>query len=238
MKIAICEDNQKDSKLLQDLISKSLKKNEVEADLCVFETAEELLESAETTYYSMFFLDVLLPDASGIEAAKAIRRDGSRSPIIFATNSKDYLAQSYSVWAVHYLVKPLEQKDVDEAVERALTVLAGDHKMLKIILNRYPEEIPYEDIFYIEGDGRNCNIHTRTGVFSPYITVQDMLAKLDDERFYLPHRSYIVNLDHVVTIQREKIAMSDDHFVPIRRGGTEEVKKAYEKHRFARVKEL
>lgn len=238
MKIAICEDNLKESKQLQEMIQKSLKKQEVEAELCVFENAEELLESAEKTYYAIFFLDVMLPDMSGIEAAKQIRRDGSHSPIVFATTSKDYLVQSYSVWAVHYLVKPLKQKDIDEAIERSLTVLSGEQKMLKVTLNRYPEEIPYEDIFYVEGDGRNCNIHTRTGVFSPYITVQDMLGKLDDNRFYLPHRSYIINLDHVIAIQREKIAMRDDRFVPIRRGGTEEVQEIYEKYRFEKVREL
>ena len=232
MKIAVCEDNEKDRELLCGQLRKAMEQLEVDAVVEVFETGEDLLKAAEKTFYSIFFFDILLPGISGVEAALKLRRQGNYSPVIFTTVTNDYLAQSYSVWALHYLVKPIADKDVAEALSRALKVLAGTEKTLDVTVARHTEHIPYMDIYYISGNNRSCIVHTRTGTHNPYISIQGMLATLGDTRFYHISRSYIINLDHVVAVQREKVAMRDDVLLPIRRGTAAEVRRAWENRRF------
>lgn len=232
MKIAVCEDNVKERDRLCKQLMRALKQQEVEAGIDVFETAEELLMAADKTFYSMFFLDILLPGISGMDAALKLRREGNYSPIIFTTITKDFLAQSYSVWAVHYLVKPIAEKEVDEALGRALKVLEGTERKLEITVSRHAEYIPYSDIYFIKGSSRNCDIVTRTGIYNPYASIQGLLEELNDSRFFCCHRSYIVNLDHVLAVQRGKIAMRTDELLPIRRGGTEKTRIAWEDRRF------
>ncbi|MEG2481784.1 MAG: DNA-binding response regulator, partial [Clostridia bacterium] len=55
---------------------------------------------------------------------------------------------------------------------------------------------------------------------------------LDDSRFCHSHRSYIINLDHVLTVLRGKVAMRDDALLPIRRGADDEVRRTWENRRF------
>lgn len=232
MKIAVCEDNERDREQFCQQLQAAMERQEVVADVEVFGTAEELLKAAGKTFYSIFFFDILLPGMSGMDAALKLRRRGNYSPVVFTTVTRDYLAQSYSVWAAHYLLKPIADKDVDEALSRALKVLAGDQKTLEVMVNRHMEYIPYADIYYISGNNRNCIVHTHTGTYSPYESIQGMFATLGDSRFYNISRSYIINLDHVLAIQKGKVAMRDDALLPIRRGTTEDVRRAWEDRRF------
>ncbi|BDF04053.1 LytR/AlgR family response regulator transcription factor [[Clostridium] hylemonae] len=232
MKIAVCEDKEKEQDLLCELIKTAMARRDVDAELEVFGTAGELLKAAKKTFFSMLFLDILLPGLSGMDAALKLRREGNYSPVVFTTNTKEYMAQSYSVWAVDYLLKPLEQESVDEAFSRALKVLEGTEKYLEIMVSRHIERIPYSDIYYMKGNNRNCLIYTRTGTYNPYESVQGILKKLTDSRFLNSHRSYIINLDHVIAVQRGKAAMRDDVLLPIRRGETGLVRRAWEDRRF------
>lgn len=232
MKIAVCEDHLNDRESLCKQIETVVNQLEIKAEIEVFTTAEELLKAADKTFYAIFFLDILLPGISGMEAAMKLRRDGNYSPVVFTTVTNDYMAQSYSVWAVHYLVKPILEKDVAEAIARALKVLEGEEKTLEITVARHTEYVPYSDIYYIQGNNRNCLIHTRTGTYNPYNSVQGIAQKLPDSRFYHSHRSYIINLDHVLAILNGKVAMRNDILLPVRRGGTEELRRAWEDRRF------
>ncbi len=235
MKIAICEDDAKDREKLRKQLNKALERREMEADIEEFSTAEELLDAAQSTYYSIFFLDILLPGMTGMDAALKLRRQGNYAPMVFTTVTTDFLAQSYSVWAAHYLAKPIDDKKVDEALDRALHALQGEEKTLEIMVSRHAEFVPYADIYYISGNNRNCLIHTRTGNYNPYCAVQQMDEKLGDGRFLRVHRSHIVNLDHVLAVLRDKVAMRDDALLPIRRGTAAEVRRAWEDRRFEAV---
>lgn len=232
MKIAICEDNENDRETLCAQLKSSLARREIQADIEAFSTAEALLEEAEKTYYSMFFFDILLPGLSGMDAALKLRRKGSYAPIVFTTVTRDYLAQSYSVWAAHYLLKPIGDKDVDEALSRCFKTLAGEEKNLEVMVARHMEYIPYSDIYYISGSNRTCLVHTRTGQYVPYRSVTSMAQTLTDRRFYQCHRSHIINLDHVLTVLRDKVAMRDDALIPIKRGTAEAVRRTWEDRRF------
>lgn len=232
MKIAVCEDNVKERELLCEQIRTAMELRDVNAELEIFETAEELLKAAEKTFFSMFFLDILLPGLSGMDAALKLRRAGNYSPVVFTTVTKDYLAQSYSVWAAHYLVKPIEQRDMEEAFSRALKMLEGTERKLELTVARHTEQIPYSEIYYVEGNNRNSIVHTRTGTHTPYTSLLGIVEKLDDKRFLHCHRRYVINLDHVLAVQRSKVAMRDDVLLPIRRGEAEQVRRAWEDRRF------
>ena len=236
MKIAVCEDDSRDRERLCAQLGRAMEDLAVQAELVEFDTAEDLLQAAESTYFSAFFLDILLPGLSGMDAALKLRRKGNHSPVVFTTVTRDYLAQSYSVWAAHYLVKPIADKDVREALSRALHVLERGEKTLSVTVSRHTEYIPYSDIYYIQGNDQTTLVHTRTGVYNPYRSVQSILKSLSaDGRFYRSHRSYVVNLDHVLAVQQDKVAMRDDALLPVRRGGTKALRTAWEDRRFAVV---
>lgn len=236
MKIAICEDNGNERNLLTEYIEASLQARGVKAELFAYEDGESLLADTKKHFFSILFLDIYLPGKNGMEVALKLRRSGSNAAIVFTTVTDDFLAQSYEVWAVHYLVKPLAAETVDESVGRALVVLQGEAPTLEVLVSRHNEYIPHSDIYYIEGSNRQCAIHTRTGTYTPYASVKELMDKLNDSRFIHCHRSYIVNLEHVLGIQQERVAVRGDVMIPIRRGEVAAVRRAYEDFRFEQVR--
>lgn len=236
MKIAICEDHSGERELLQNYIKASLQAHNVKAEVFAYENGEALIADTNKHFFSMMFLDIYLPGMNGMELALKLRKGGSNAAIVFTTVTDDFLAQSYDVWAVHYLVKPLAAEAVDEAVARALVVTRGEAPMLEIMVSRHNEYIPYSDIHYIEGSGRQCAIHTRTGIYAPYASVKELMDKLGDPRFVHCHRSYIVNLEHVLGIQQDRFAVRGDVMVPIRRGEAAAMRREYENFRISQVR--
>ncbi|MDL2300461.1 LytTR family DNA-binding domain-containing protein [Clostridiaceae bacterium OttesenSCG-928-D20] len=235
MKIAVCEDNKAEREKLVEHLEKSLSSRKIEASVFAFSSGEELIESAKRHYFSVLFLDIFLPGISGIEIARQMRRQNNTCAVAFTTITADYLAESYDIWAVHYILKPLKYSEVDEALFRAMQLVFRRERTLEITLQRHREYIPYSDIVYIEGQGRKCLVHTRTGDHLPYISIQELMGKLKDKRFANCHRSYIVNLDHALGIQKGRFIMRGEFLIPIRRGDVSAMLRQYEDRRFSLV---
>ena len=233
MRFAICEDSQKEREKLIKQLTLAMKVLDVDAQIDWYETGEELLKGVNKVYYSGFFLDILLPGISGLEVALKLRRLGSYAPVAFTTVTNDYLTQSYNVWATDYLVKPIKDESVQNALARMLQAMQGEDKTLEITVSRHAEHIPYRDIYYIKGNNRISTIYTRNGIYEPYIGIQQLLNELAEDCFLSCHRSYIVNLNHVLGIIAGKFAMRNDMMIPIRKGEVKALRCKWEDLQFA-----
>ena len=236
MKIAICEDNATDRRVLTRYVRESFAALGQKVELFTYENGEDLLADSKKHSFSILFSDIGLPGQNGIEVALKLRKSGSKAAFVFTTVTQEYMAQSYSVWAVHYLVKPVTFEEVDEAARRALSLSNGEDKTVDILVARHTETIPLSDIYYIEGSNRQCIVCTSTGNYTPYVSVKEMLQKLDDERFVHCHRSYIVNMDHVIGVRQDRAVVRGDILIPIRRGEVTFMRKEYEARRIEQVR--
>lgn len=235
MKIAICEDNASEREALAAQLTTLAQRRRLDAEVLAYDSGESLLAAGKKHRFSIVFIDIYLPGMNGMEAALKLRKSGSRAALVFTTVTRDFLAQSYSVWAVHYLVKPLVENEIDEAFSRALTVAADEEKTLEITVAYHHEYIPYSHIRYIEAQGRQCRIHTGTGIHAPYTSITELMEQLVDERFVCCHRSYIVNLEHVIGMQKDKLAVRGDVLVPVRRGEAAAMRERFESYRFGKT---
>ncbi len=73
--------------------------------------------------FDVLLMDVYLPDGDGIESAGLLREKGYEGVIIFKSSSPDDMAEAYSVDALHYLVKPASQEELDGAMDKAVEVI-------------------------------------------------------------------------------------------------------------------
>ena len=220
MKIAICEDNAAEREALAAQLTTLAQRRRLDAEVLAYDSGESLLAAGKKHLFSIVFIDIYLPGMNGMEAALKLRKSGSRAALVFTTVTRDFLAQSYSVWAVHYLVKPL---------------VADEEKTLEITVAYHHEYIPYSHIRYIEAQGRQCRIHTGTGIHAPYTSITELMEQLVDERFVCCHRSYIVNLEHVIGMQKDKLAVRGDVLVPVRRGEAAAMRERFESYRFGKT---
>jgi DNA-binding LytR/AlgR family response regulator len=226
LKIAICEDFDNDAEQLVSLISES----GTLATVTRFNNGEEFLSSfsTEESGFDLIFLDVYMDDLTGIETARLLRERGDTCRIVFTTSSPDFSLDAFDVDAEQYLLKPVE---LDKKLEKILTKhlkQAVESPLCPLNVKGTIIEVPLEDILYAEVLNHNCLIHTTSEIYETggFMTLRSLSQLLCPPRFVQSSRSYIVNLGHVKSIDRDFLMQNGDT-VYISRGGVPEMKKAY-----------
>lgn len=173
----------------------------------------------------LVFLDINMPEVTGLMFAKAIH--GS-TKIIFTTAYREYAVEGFDLQAVDYLLKPIslerlmkalqkfynemEQKVVS-TIEEKFTFFRSDRKMVKV---------DFDTILYIESLGDYLKIHTSNEVTITRETLSATLDKLPPACFLRTHRSFIVAISKIDSFTNEHITLGRK-VIPISRSFRESV---------------
>lgn len=210
--IAICED---ETYLLEELRKKAetyLKTRHYPAQIRTFTSGEDLLK--EQRPFDLILLDLMLPGINGLETAKRL---SSKSRIIFITSYREYAVDAFEVEAVHYLLKPVTDERLYQAMDRALNrSKQEDDRTLALIKSGSTHILPIRDILYCEVFDHRVCIHTAQGNYE-YSGTLDMLEGKLDGRFFRCHRSYLINMSHVVGQEKGTALVSNGNRVLISR---------------------
>ena len=142
MRAAVCEDVLEEAQWLSDMIYKWYADKGIEGEVSIFEDAAKLLFTREGDSFDVLFLDIRMPGENGVSLAKHLRRLGDDMPIIFVTGEREYILEGYEVEALHYLIKPVQEKKIFECLERvyrnaaqqeAHVILTGDMGVVKVL---------------------------------------------------------------------------------------------------------
>lgn len=177
---------------------------------------DPVLALAETgaTRPDLVFLDIQMPDLNGLELSRLLPA-GTR--VIFTTAFKEYALESYEVEALDYLLKPVRYQKFLEAVNKAekwaamrsaasLTEATGvgekERRSAFIKVDGEFRNIEFDDILYVAGMKDYVTIHLQSEKHPlvTHITMKSMEEMLPSEKFMRVHRSYIVSLDKISSI--------------------------------------
>lgn len=171
----------------------------------------------------LVFLDVEMPGMTGIELIKNLEK---RPIVILITAKKDYAVEAYELNVADYIVKPVVLSRFMAAVEKAKELFdSSDQKLhvngngkakdyIFVRSNSVLTKIKIKDINYIQALGDYVNIFTREKRHTVHITLRGIEEKLPRDKFYRLHRSYLVALDQVDTVE-EGTAYVEKHPLPI-----------------------
>lgn len=218
MKIAIVDDLKSDRDILNEKLNQYAKCNNIKYELTDFSSAEEFLEDFEVGKFQIVFLDIYMDKITGMDAAKQIFKTDSLCKIIFLTTSEEFARQSYSVNAVYYLIKPIEDEEFLHAME--LCKLKPDYNvpMISIKKNGSVHSIETELIYYIDVYQHTTRIHLYNNVIELYTNFSEFIAPLkSDRRFSVCSRGIMVNFQHVKDIENDCFMMNNGEAVLISR---------------------
>jgi two-component system, LytTR family, response regulator len=191
----------------------------------------------------LLFLDVRLPELSGLEVARRIRHPAE---IVFTTAYDRFAVAAFEIGAIDYLVKPFGRERLAAAVERALARLgqsavgAGDRArdsladgpVARLFARQGDRIVPIaaSGIRRIQAQGDYAEVHAAEGTFLIHVALAELAARLDPARFRQVHRSHIVNLDAVAHMRahddrRLAITLRDGSVVVASRAASEELRK-------------
>lgn len=226
MTIAICDDEP----AVRDALRERVRRCQPRADVRLYESGEELLAG---DLPDILFLDIQMDGISGMDAAKALRKNAKDVVIIFVTAIEEQVFDAFDVGAFHYLVKPFSDGKFEQVLEKAVRQVA--QKTAKTDEKR-PKQIVVQDgihqhfveagrIVYAEVFNRTVTIHLANGEITYRGSLRDLEA-MAGEDFYRPHRSFLVNLKKVTGYSRSEILLADSR-VPIGRGHYADFVKAF-----------
>ena len=232
LQIALCDDNREELSHMIQLIDSYGRARHLRCENTVFHNGFELLSALEKgKRFDVYCLDIIMPGFTGIEAAKAIRALDQAAAILFFTSSTEFALESYSVKAINYVLKPLSKEKFflafDELLEQINIKKEEDAVVVKS--TEGIQRILIANLTFVEVMGRNVLYHLRSGKVvectEAFAAVCNHLMKYGC--FMKPHRSYLVNMQYVHTIEHQKITLQTLDCLPIAQGKAKEMKQQY-----------
>lgn len=222
LQIGICDDESVDLVQTLDLI----KSYDTEQQLTVstFLRAVDLLAATKHTSFDVVLLDIEMAPPSGFEVAKELITMPEPPVIIFATKSNAYTLKGYGV-AVRYLQKPISKMSFFEAMDVAISEAIAHRLTFQFDNTVYA--IQLRKVQYIEIFGHYAVIHTDTDSYRFRSTLKEITGKLPQRHFISPHKSYIVNMEHIRSATSAEILMDCGAVIPIGRKKAPEFNQAF-----------
>jgi len=226
MNILICDDIKTEANKLAELMAD----RGFDVNIKVFYNAADVLAYISTgAAVDVCFLDIVMPEVSGVELAAELRDNGYKGFIVFLSASKDYGPESYKVKAFNYLVKPIAISDIKIMLQELTDAMSAvDNASILVRTHDLSRNLPLRDISYIEVENNYVFFRLTDGTELKSRTPLSEIALhlLEDSRFIRCHRSFIVNRHDIDSLKSNDFIMKNGTAVPISRNNSE-VKRQY-----------
>jgi two-component system LytT family response regulator len=191
-----------DETLALNRLERLLRENGIE-QISAFNDPISAQKEASKTKFDAVFLDISMPGLNGLELAQTILQKEPDTFIIFQTAYEEYALEAFNKGGLGYLLKPIDSKSVQAALQK-ITAFKKENNVKKRILGKSGERIYIiepEDIFYIQADLdeviiriKECDVYARK-------KISDFESYLKDKEFFRIHRSIIVNVNKIKSMQ-------------------------------------
>jgi DNA-binding LytR/AlgR family response regulator len=179
-----------------------------------FDDAISGAEFLKSTPVDLLFIDINMPDITGIDLVRSLP---IKPIVIFTTAHKNFAYEGFELEALDYILKPIDFKRFEKAVEKAIDYYQYKNKTT----SEQPEESLYvyseyrmvkielSAIEYIESMEDYIKIHlTNAKTVLTLMPLKKVLEKLPADKFQRIHRSYIVPVNKIRSIQNRKVKLT------------------------------
>lgn len=201
-----------DEPLAQDVLESYIKQTPQLNLVGICNNAIEALEKMKLNRVDLIFLDIQMPEITGIDFLKTLKEPPM---VIFTTAYQNYAVEGFELNAIDYLLKPFPLDRFQKAVKKAdeLAKLKEEHQQREddyifIKSDQKLQKVHYNDILFIEALADYVKIHTPDKRYITLQTMKNMEEKLPEKYFKRVHRSFIVSLDKIMSIVGGSVEIS------------------------------
>ena len=132
MRIAIVDDLADERALLREQLTRQLARRGAEAELLEFDSGEAFLAAEKERRFTAAFLDIYMEGMTGMEAARTLRKTDTDCLLVFTTTSTDHALEGFQVRALHYLVKPFAEAEIDALTDELLARVPQPERFMEL----------------------------------------------------------------------------------------------------------
>lgn len=172
----------------------------------------------------LVFLDIQMPELNGLQFIKLI---AGKCQVVFTTAYAEHALEGYELNAADYLLKPISFERFDQAIEKVMVILKGLGEPITAFVNQ-PSTVKQSDyifvktehklfrvntadILYVEGLQNYVTIHTAKEKIISLQTMKKLEEILPQPQFMRVHKSFIISLNKIVSIERNRIQIGGIH---------------------------
>ena len=232
MRIAICDDNSVDLKAMREVFCRVAPEHVVDA---FFEGGKLLDAISEGRGYDLLFLDIIMPQITGMQLAREVGRLAPDTPIVFLTDSSAYAVEAFSVNALHYIIKPITESALKECLDR-LEERRGARRRVHIISSSGIQQMLFADeIQYAQSDAHYYDLHLKDGTLVKVRMTQPEIRDMLGDSFLPVSRGLIVNVEFIRQLGPRSCILKDGREILLSRRNLDEIHSAYAAYVFSRL---
>ncbi|RZK64379.1 MAG: response regulator transcription factor, partial [Pedobacter sp.] len=168
----------------------------------------------------LIFLDIEMPEMTGIELTRNLA--GKDAIIIFTSSKKEYALEAFELNIADYLLKPFTPARFLQAVSKAQAIFDSKKESVQYNKDEFlfvrdaniTRRLKLDDIFYAEAMGDYVKFYTKEKMFAIHGTMKAAEERLLKDNFIRVHRSYIVSIGKIDTLQDGGIVINGK-FIPV-----------------------
>ncbi len=183
---------------------------------------QAIIEIRDAKQVDIVFLDVDMPELSGLEVADII---SSHAAVIFTTAFPNYAVQAFEKNGSDFILKPISFERFTKSVIKVQDLIrskkiaeqhpADEHFFINPGGRGIKVQLSYSDILYIEALLNYVVIHTTEGKYITYLSMIEIENSIPVSRFIRIHKSYIVNIDRIKSIDGNNITLTQNSELPV-----------------------
>jgi two-component system, LytTR family, response regulator len=224
-----------DEPLALEVLNGHLKRLDNVASVFLFTNAGEALRHLENHHADVLLLDIEMPEMTGIEFLKAL----SNPPLtVFTTAYRNYAFEGYELGVIAFLLKPVSFNRFHQAITKIREFLAlkvqstniedipagGNTDFIFVKSGVQRIKLEFNDVTHIQGLKDYAIIYTHTGKILLKGSIKAMFNIFPQSRFIRVHRSFIVSVQQIVRLERNRIVLNG-HQIPVGRNFKDDLEK-------------
>ena len=197
---------------------------------------KSFLNEAMQNRFDLVFMDIYMEKENGIDAAQKLRKFDKDCLLVFTTTSTDHALEGFRVRALHYLVKPYSDEELDMLLDEISQKISVEEKYIEIPSASDLLRIKLCDILYAEHFKHCIHIHcTDKSEKSVRSTFAEFVMLFDDgDNFFVCNRGIIVNLEHIRDMNGNEFVLDNGEKISISRSLVKSAKSTFGEYIFGR----
>ncbi len=230
MKIAVCDSSSIYRDLIADMLNLYFSNNFdymfMSHEVIKFDNSMALIyDFEEGSIFDIIFIDVYMKKLSGIEASRRLREKGYKGTIILISETAKYAVEGYEVGAFRYMIKPFGYEEIASVMDKLVSLIEDDTFVIQ--KRNEIKRLPYRDIVYVDSSNTKCFVHSIDNEkYVVYKRLDEIEKELNDKRFLRSHKSYLVNMSHVCSMDK-CFHLTNGDVALIRQRGLKDIRNEY-----------
>lgn len=210
MRIAIIDDIDSEHAVLRRQTEAQLERFSLDADIFDYGNGADFLSACRENHFDLVFLDIYMTGENGMDIARMLRQFDPDCLLVFTTSSTDHALEAFRVRAMHYLVKPYSDTELEALFEEIIRRSPSQERYLEVHTTDGSVRLRLKEILYAEHYRHQIYIYTtdRREIITRQ-TFRKFTNALQDDRFFLCSRGVLVNLEHAADFTGTEFVLTD-----------------------------